>query len=211
MQRSDEPKESSFPALSEATVPADPIEQFRTWFEVALASGEPQPSAATLATATRDAKPSARVVLVKGFDQAGFTFFTNYESRKGRELDENPLAALVCYWGSLERQVRIEGTVSRLSAEESDAYFVTRPFGSQLSTWASRQSQIISDRETLVRQMEKLRAQYPESVPRPPYWGGYRLLPFSIEFWQGRSNRLHDRLLYTRDVEGRWRIERLAP
>ena len=211
MRRSDEPKESSLAGLSEATVHPDPIDQFRTWFEVALASQEPQPSAAALATATRDGKPSARIVLLKGFDKAGFTFFTNYESRKGRELEENPRAALVCYWGSLERQVRVEGTVSRLSAEESDAYFVTRPFGSQLSTWASPQSQVIADRETLIRQMEKLRAQYPENVPRPPYWGGYRLLPLSIEFWQGRSNRLHDRILYTRDVEARWRIERLAP
>jgi pyridoxamine 5'-phosphate oxidase len=211
MTRSDEPKESPLPVLNEASVHPDPIEQFRLWFEAAEASTEVQPSASTLATAARDGKPSARIVLLKGFTEAGFSFFTNYDSRKGRELEENPQAALVCYWASLERQVRIEGTVTRLSADESDAYFATRPFGSRLSTWVSPQSRVVADRTILDRRMEELRKQYQEDVPRPPYWGGYVLAPLSIEFWQGRADRLHDRILYTRGGDGRWRIERLAP
>jgi pyridoxamine 5'-phosphate oxidase len=211
MTRGDKPKESSLPLLSEATVHPDPIEQFRSWFEAAQASSEVQPSAIALATAARDGKPSARIVLLKGFTEAGFTFFTNYDSRKGRELEENPQAALVCYWASLERQVRIEGTVTRLSGEESDAYFATRPFGSRLSTWVSAQSRVIPDRATLERRMEELRKQYQEDVPRPPHWGGYVLAPSSIEFWQGRADRLHDRIRYTRAGDGSWRIERLAP
>jgi pyridoxamine 5'-phosphate oxidase len=211
MTRSDEPKESSRPLLDEATIHPDPIEQFLVWFEAAQSSAEVQPSAITLATAARDGKPSARIVLLKSVNEAGFSFFTNYDSRKGRELAENPRAALVCYWASLERQVRIEGTVTRLPPEESDAYFATRPFGSRLSTWASPQSRVVTDRTGLDRRMAELREQYREDVPRPPYWGGYVLAPSSIEFWQGRADRLHDRILYTRAGEGRWRIERLAP
>jgi pyridoxamine 5'-phosphate oxidase len=211
MTRSDEPKDSSLPLLSEMTAHPDPIQQFRLWFEAAQASAEVQPSAVTLATAARDGKPSARIVLLKGFTQAGFSFFTNYDSRKGRELEENPRAALVCYWASLERQVRIEGTVTRLPPEESDAYFATRPFGSRLSTWVSPQSRVITDRAILDRRMAELRRQYQDEVPRPPYWGGYILAPSSIEFWQGRADRLHDRILYSRAGDGRWRIERLAP
>jgi pyridoxamine 5'-phosphate oxidase len=211
MIRSDVPKESFLPVLSEVSVHPDPIEQFRSWFEAAQRSAEVQPSAITLATAARDGKPSARIVLLKGVTDAGFSFFTNYDSRKGRELEENPHAALVCYWASLERQVRIEGTVTRVSPDESDAYFATRPFGSRLSTWVSPQSRVVADRTILDRRMEELRKQYQEDVPRPSYWGGYVLAPSSIEFWQGRSDRLHDRILYTRGGDGRWRIERLAP
>jgi pyridoxamine 5'-phosphate oxidase len=211
MTRPDEPKDSSLPLLSEATAHPDPIQQFRVWFEAAQASAEVQPSAVTLATAGRDGKPSARIVLLKGFTEAGFAFFTNYDSRKGRELDENPRAALVCYWASLERQVRIEGTVTRLPPTESDAYFATRPFGSRLSTWVSPQSRVVADRAVLDQRMAELRKQYREEVPRPPYWGGYILAPSSIEFWQGRADRLHDRILYTRAGNSHWRIERLAP
>ena len=165
----------------------------------------------TLATATPDGHPSARVVLLKGYDERGFVFYTNYEGRKAHELEANPNCSLAFYWGELERQVRIEGRATRLSEEESDAYFDSRPRGSQLGAWTSRQSQPIENRRALEERTEQLEAEYEgREIPRPPFWGGYRARPQSIEFWQGRENRLHDRLLYTPDGEG-WKIRRLQP
>lgn len=166
----------------------------------------------TLATATREGIPDARMVLLRGFDERGFVFYTNYESRKAAELAENPLAALVLYWGPLTRQIRIEGTVATLTPEESDAYFRSRPFGHKLGALASPQSQVIPDREFLEDRLQKLLANYPSDadVPRPAHWGGYRVAPHAIEFWQGRANRLHDRLRYRKKGDG-WIIERLAP
>jgi pyridoxamine 5'-phosphate oxidase len=201
-------------ALREADVDADPFVQFRRWLLAAEAAGlpEPGPSAMTLATAAKDGKPSARMVLLRGVDERGFAFFTNYESRKSRELDANPWAALVFYWPTLDRQVRIEGRIERVSAAESDDYFQTRERGSQLGAWASPQSQVILDRDTLERRMEAITAQYQDRpVPRPPHWGGYRVTPSMIEFWQGRANRLHDRLCYRRREDGTWLLQRLAP
>jgi pyridoxamine 5'-phosphate oxidase len=198
--------------LREADVDPDPIRQFGVWFEEARAAVTIEVNAMTLATVSAEGRPSARMVLLKGFDQAGFVFYTNYESRKGRELAENPWAALVLYWGELERQVRIEGRVARASAEESDAYFVSRPFGSQIGAWASHQSQALEGREALDLRVAELETQYrDQEVPRPPYWGGYRLAPDAIEFWQGRPSRLHDRLRYRLLQDGGWAMERLSP
>jgi pyridoxamine 5'-phosphate oxidase len=198
--------------LSEADVDPDPFKQFQTWFSDALAANLLEPNAMTLATVTRDGKPSARAVLLKGFDVRGFVFYTNYESRKGQELAENPWAALVLFWAELERQVRIEGKIEKCSALESDTYFRSRPLGSRLGAWASHQSQVISSRKVLEHRLEELMAEYANrDVPRPSYWGGYRLNPTSIEFWQGRPNRLHDRLRYRLLTDGSWLIERLSP
>jgi pyridoxamine 5'-phosphate oxidase len=198
--------------LSESDLDPDPFQQFRAWYEEAVAAGLMEPNAMTLATATRDGRPSARMVLLKGFDADGFRFYTNYESRKGHELAENPWAALVLFWVELERQVRIEGRVMQSPPQESDAYFQSRPLGSQLGAWASHQSQVIPNREALERRMADLEAEYTgQSAPRPPYWGGYRVVPSVIEFWQGRPNRLHDRLRYQRRDDGTWLIERLSP
>jgi pyridoxamine 5'-phosphate oxidase len=198
--------------LFEADMHVNPIEQFRLWFDEAMAGGLHEPGAMTLATATTAAVPAARLVLLRGFDERGFTFHSNRVSRKGRELAENPRAALVLYWEKLERQVRIEGRVELISDEESDAYFRTRPRGSQLSAWASSQSEVIPGRADLDREMDELTARYAgREVPRPPYWGGYRVVPHSIEFWQGRPNRMHDRLRYMRQADGAWRLERLSP
>ena len=197
--------------LSEEDVNPDPFKQFSVWLEDALAAKLLQPLGMALATATRDGRPSVRMVLLRGVSEKGFCFFTNYESRKARELQTNPRAALVFYWAELDRQVRVEGTIERLSAEESDAYFQTRPRGSQLGAWASPQSQIIPNRELLERNLQELTAKYSSGqVPRPPHWGGYRLVPQAIEFWAGGDNRLHDRLRYTRDGQG-WTVQRLAP
>ena len=197
--------------LSEEDVNPDPFKQFSVWLEDALAAKLPQPLGMALATATRDGRPSVRMVLLRGVSERGFCFFTNYESRKAKELQANPRAALVFYWAELDRQVRVEGTIERLSAEESDAYFQTRPRGSQLGAWASPQSQIIPNRELLERNLQELTAKYSSGqVPRPPHWGGYRLVPQAIEFWAGGDNRLHDRLRYTRDGQG-WTVQRLAP
>jgi pyridoxamine 5'-phosphate oxidase len=204
-------KEYTRAGLAESDVAADPIEQFRRWFDAALDAGLHEPNAMTVATATPGGRPSARVVLLKGFDERGFVFYTNYEGRKGRELEENPRAALLFYWGELERQVRIEGTVSRVSEEESDAYHVSRPRGSRLGAWASEQSRTVEGRGVLEDRVRGLEAEYEgREVPRPPFWGGYRVEPEVAEFWQGRESRLHDRISYRRSAEG-WEIERLQP
>lgn len=197
--------------LGETSIAHDPIAQFGEWYERALAVEKPLPHAVALATATRGGRPSLRMVLLKGFDARGFVFFTNYRSRKGRELEKNARGSLLFYWGGLERQVRIDGRIVRATRRESDDYFATRPRGSQLAAWASPQSEVLPDRQVLERRLAELAQKYPDQVPRPPYWGGYRLLPEAIEFWQGREDRLHDRILYRRARNGRWLIERLAP
>jgi pyridoxamine 5'-phosphate oxidase len=197
--------------LDEASVSSDPLAEFARWFDEALKAQVLEPNAMTLATATSDALPSARTVLLKGFDQRGFVFFTDYRSRKSAELDNNPRAALVFYWGELERQVRITGSVERTSVQESDAYFQTRPLGSRLGAWVSHQSRVIPSRSQLESGLREVKERFSSGeVPLPPHWGGYRLHPGEIEFWQGRENRLHDRIRYTRDGE-RWRVERLSP
>lgn len=189
----------------------DPIEQFRQWFDSAAAAGIKEPNAMTLATATADGHPSARMVLLKGVDQRGFIFFTNYQSRKGRELDQNPQAALVFYWAQLDRQIRITGRVLKIGAEESDAYFHSRPPGSRFSAAVSRQSEVIESREALERALNLLKAGYPEGgPPRPTYWGGYVVEPEEIEFWQQGEHRLHDRLRYRR-AGSDWVVDRLSP
>ena len=198
--------------LKEDDAHPDPIEQFRKWFEEAMAANLHEPNAMTLATASSGGRPSARVVLLKGFDERGFVFYTNYEGRKARDLEENPYCALVFYWGELQRQVRIEGRASRVSTEESDEYYRSRPRGSQLSAWASEQSRPIMGRDALEERLRRLGDEYEgRDVPRPPFWGGYRVEPEAIEFWQGRENRLHDRLLYRCSGDGGWSMGRLQP
>lgn len=191
----------------------DPFRQLEHWLADALEAGLPEPNAMTLATCTPDGKPSARVVLLKGIEGGGLDFYTNYESRKGRELEENPRAAVVFLWLELQRQLRVEGRVERVSEEQSSRYFQSRPIGSQIGAAASPQSRIMSDRAELERNFAELEKQYNESghISRPPYWGGYRIIPDCFEFWQGRRSRLHDRLQYALDAEGRWQLERLAP
>ena len=196
--------------LAEEDVAADPFKQFDRWFDEALRAELPLPNAMTLATATAEGRPSARAVLLKGVDADGFVFYTNYESRKGRELGLNPYASLVFLWTQLERQVRIEGVVEKVSAAESDEYFDSRPLGSRLGAWASAQSMPLPSRLTLVSKVAAIMLRYGTAPPRPPHWGGYRVRADAIEFWQGRLDRLHDRLLYTRKTGG-WKIERLAP
>jgi pyridoxamine 5'-phosphate oxidase len=212
MQLPEMRKEYTRPGLHEADLDADPIRQFRRWFDEALAANVPEPNAMTLATATPDGAPSARIVLLKDLSDAGFTFYTNYDGRKGRELAANPRAALVFYWVSMERQVRVEGTIDKTSAAESDAYFHIRPLGARLGARASPQSAVIADRATLERRVAEVESEYAgREIPRPANWGGYRLRPEVVEFWQGRPSRLHDRLVYRRQPDGSWRIVRLAP
>lgn len=196
--------------LAEAEADRDPLCQFERWFNEALQAELPLPNAMTLATVSPTGLPSARIVLLKGVDQGGFVFFTNYQSRKGRELRARASACLVFLWCELERQVRIDGRVEMVSAEESEAYFATRPLGARHSAWASVQSERVAGRDVLERAMEEARTRYPDAPPRPPHWGGYRVMPDEIEFWQGRADRLHDRLLYTRSPGG-WKIDRLSP
>jgi pyridoxamine 5'-phosphate oxidase len=197
--------------LSEDRVAADPVAQFAQWYERAQAVVKPLSDAVALATATRAGHPSLRMVLLKTFDAHGFVFYTNYRSRKGRELARNPRATLLFYWGEIGRQVRIEGRVEKLMARESSEYFDTRPRGSQLTAWASPQSAVVAGRNALTRRFAAFARKYPDAVPRPPHWGGYRLVPDAFEFWQGGDDRMHDRIRYRRAGSGRWRIERLAP
>jgi pyridoxamine 5'-phosphate oxidase len=198
-------------ALTEADALDDPIQQFSLWFGEALKSELLDTNAMTLATASRDGAPSARIVLLKGFDDAGFVFFTNYESAKARDLEGNPQACLLLFWAALERQVRISGRVSKTPSKESETYFQSRPFESQIGAWASAQSRSLDGRAALEARYAELAAKYAGGpVPLPPFWGGYRVQPDTIEFWQGRKSRLHDRLLYTKR-DGAWRRSRLAP
>ncbi len=200
------------PPLDERDVPADPFALLKEWLREALAAGLLDPNAVALATVSPDGQPSVRAVLLRDANERGFVFFTNYESRKAHDLVHNPKAALLFLWAPLERQVRVEGVVERVSDAESDAYFRTRPRSYQLAAWASPQSQPIPDRAFLEQRYCEMEARFAgQEVPRPPFWGGFRLIPHRIEFWQGRANRLHDRLLYTRQPDGSWRLQRLAP
>lgn len=200
------------PGLTRKNVDPNPFKMFEQWFQEASEAEPVLPEAVSLATATREGRLSSRMVLLKDFDETGFVFYTNYESRKGMELAENPNAALVFYWRQLERQICITGTVSKVSREESEAYFRTRPRGSQIGALTSSQSRVVASREVLEKRFQQLMAEYEgREVPVPSYWGGYRLSPATIEFWQGRSDRLHDRFLYKRQSGGPWQLERLSP
>ena len=205
-------REYTLAGLTEDAADPDPLRQFEQWFAQARAADVVEPNAMTLATAGPDGQPTARVVLLKGLDGRGFVFFTNYASRKGRELAANPRASLLVFWGELERQVRIDGTVERVTGDESDVYFRQRPRGAQLGAWASAQSDVIASRGELEARVAEVAGRFEGAtdVPRPPHWGGYRLVPHAVEFWQGRPNRLHDRLLYTR-AAAVWTRQRLSP
>lgn len=204
-------KEYRLSSLDEKEVNPSPFVQFEKWFNEVLHSEVEEPNAMTLATSSPEGKPSARIVLLKGFDDDGFVFYTNFFSKKGMQLEQNNHAALVFFWKPLERQVRVEGIVEKVGPAISDKYFLSRPEGSRLGAWASHQSSVISSRQELEANMEKIRQEFAgKTITRPDYWGGFRLRPKLIEFWQGRSNRLHDRILYTLQA-GNWQIERLAP
>lgn len=207
-------REYNFGGLRRTDLDANPIAQFQKWFaqaETALAKNQLDVNAVTLATADKNGYPSARIVLLKGLDEHGFIFFTNYESRKGRELAENSQAALNFFWPELERQVGVAGTVKKTSRAESEKYFQSRPRGSQLAAWASTQSAVVPDRATLEAKWQELEKQFPDKIPAPPNWGGFILQPKRIEFWQGRPSRLHDRFRYLRQADGSWVIDRLSP
>ncbi len=205
-------RDYSLTGLAEKDLARDPFRQFEKWFQEAEAAKIPEPNAMTVATADRDGRPSARTMLLKGLDGRGFVFYTNFESRKGRELGANPHATLLFPWIALERQIVVEGAVARLPREEAEAYFHSRPYSSQLAAWASPQSTILSSRTVLEEAMKALEKKYAgAAVPMPPHWGGFRLIPETVEFWQGRRSRLHDRLRYRREKNGDWIVERLAP
>ncbi|HEX7120976.1 MAG TPA: pyridoxamine 5'-phosphate oxidase [Gemmatimonadaceae bacterium] len=210
MSLADLRREYALASLDVTDVAADPVTQLSRWLDDARAAGLEEPNAMTLATATADGVPSARVVLLKGLDARGLLFFTDYRSRKAAELTSNPRAAVVLHWKEIERQVRVEGTVERAAPAESEAYFRSRPRGARLGAWASHQSAVIENRAILESEVERLAAQYPGDIPLPPHWGGFRLTPSVFEFWQGRPNRLHDRIRYRRDKDT-WVIERLSP
>ncbi len=198
--------------LLESNINPNPLKQFQIWFEQALEAEILEPNAMTLATVNSEGKPTARIVLLKHLDERGFSFFTNYESEKGKNLSQNPWVSLVFWWGDLERQVRIQGKVEKISPAESDQYFSSRPLGSQLGAWVSEQSTIINSREVLDTRLDELEKQYQaQNIPRPENWGGFQVIPHQIEFWQGRENRLHDRLRYRLQADQSWIIERLAP
>ena len=198
--------------LRRAELHSDPIKQFGAWFAAALAADIRDVNAMSLATATPDGKPSVRIVLLKGFDERGFIFFTNHASEKGQQLEKNPHAALAIYWMQLERQIRISGAVEKTSREDSAAYFHSRPVGSQLGAWVSRQTEVIDSRRILDARLTQMTERYEKGeIPLPPHWGGYRVMPDKMEFWQGRPNRLHDRFRYSRQGDGTWQIDRLAP
>lgn len=208
---SDLRKEYTLNGLDKADVLPDPIAQFRVWFEAALGAGVPEPNAMHVSTVTADGRPSGRIVLIKDVSDAGFVFYTNYDSRKGRELTEHSFAALTFFYPELERQIRVEGRVEPVRADESDAYFNSRPRGSQIGAWVSQQSSVIEDRDVLENRQRELETQFDgRPVPRPPHWGGFRVVPDVLEFWQGRPSRLHDRIRYRREGVD-WLIERLSP
>jgi pyridoxamine 5'-phosphate oxidase len=204
-------KEYSQASLSETDTDPDPIKQFAKWFDEALKAQLPEPNAMSVATVSAEGKPSARILLIKEFDERGFVWFTNYASRKGRDLQHRPYAAMLFHWIELERQVRIEGKVERVTPQESDAYFQSRPLPSRIGAIASSQSEPIAERKLLEERFAEVKRQYGEHPPRPEHWGGYRLVPDAIEFWQGRPSRLHDRILYTRRADGNWQRQRLQP
>jgi pyridoxamine 5'-phosphate oxidase len=205
-------KDYTLKDLNEKEIDKNPFIQFKIWFNQSVAAQLPEPNAMTLATCTPDGKPSARMVLLKDIDERGFVLFTNYKSQKGQEISVNPQAALVFWWAELERQVRIVGTVEKISSAQSDSYFEVRPPFSRLGAWASNQSEVIANRDVLEAQLIEFQRQYEnQEVPRPPHWGGFRVIAQEIEFWQGRSSRLHDRLRYTLVDNGNWKIERLSP